>query len=541
MKKLAKSLFGLMALSALTLTSFTEVSATQQFTIMGKLRPEGIAIHDGSIGITARDTKGLNFKHATVFVTHTVTNVEGETETVELVSGQFQKGFVTLTGEIENTIDAEIIVEAGGTDALTLDIVISPGATVSFVVIESIAQMDLFGASRKVKDPSNKFAISGDLSSIDGNLEGTIVQIRSSEYDYTGERQVLNLGKVMLEEGKFTVEGEVREPRIVNILIIGYLGHAQTQAIIEPNAELTLESQGSWIKGVFVTSSNDSRHARLIDVWQQSEEYLSTRKNYLEAYQQFQNNQKSVSDDETPLHRELVRTLNRVRYDFLQQIVRDQTDSIDALLAMELNAFWGKEEAQSIYDQLSKSLDKDLVERRVTHARNNHASHLASIGIDKGLGVGEYVPMFTLPDLDGEDTNLNDLLEHNELVLVDFWASWCGGCLATFPELKDLHTRFTDNGFEVVSISIDDNYEPWSERSEEQELPWVNLGELKGFDGEIATSYGVTFIPKNYLIDSQGQIIDKDISTEELKKLLVEKYREIPEEGNSNSTDASSG
>lgn len=526
MKKQAKSLCGLLALSTLALTSFTEESAAQQFTIMGELRPEGIAIHDGSIGITARDTKGINFKQAKVVVTHEEKNEEGETETVELVSGQFLKGFVTLTGEIEDTIDAKIFVDAGGTDPLTLDIVISPGASVSFVVIESIAQMELLGASRRVKDPSNKFAISGDLSSVDGNLEGTIVQIRSSEYDYTGDRQVLNLGKVMLEEGKFTIEGEVREPRIVNILIIGYLGHAQTQAIIEPNAELTLESQGSWIKGVFVASSNDSRHARLIDVWQQNEEYLSTRKNYLEAYQQFQNNPESVSDDETPLHRELVRKLNRVRYDFLQQIARNQANPIDALLAMELNAFWGREEAQSIYDRLSKSLDKDLVARRVTHARNNHASHLASIGIDKGLGIGKHVPRFTLPDLDGEDTHLNDLLENNELVLVDFWASWCGGCIATFPELKDLYTRFADQGFEIVSISIDDTYEPWSERSEEQELPWVNLGELKGFDGDIATSYGVTFIPKNYLIDSEGQIIEKDISTEKLKEFLVGKYGE---------------
>jgi len=524
--KHAKNLFGILVLIVVVQSFFTEVFAAQQFTIMGELRPEGIAIHDGSIGITASDTKGLNFKQATVVVTHEVINVEGETETIELLSGQFQKGFVSLNGEIENTIDAKIIVDAGGTDALTLDIVISPGASISFAVIESIAQMEMLGASRNVKNPTNKFTISGDLSSIDGDLDGTIVQIRSSEYDYTGERRVLNLGKVLLEEGKFTIDGEVQEPRIVNILIIGYLGHAQTQAIIEPNAELTLESQGSWIKGVFVTSSIDSRHARLIDVWQQSEEYLSTRRDYLEAYQQFQNNPESVSDDETPLHRELVRKLNRVRYDFLQQIARNPADPIDALLAMELNAFWGKEEAQSIYDRLSKSLDKDLVERRVTHARNNHASHLASIGIDKGLGIGKYVPMFTLPDLDGEDQNLNDLLKNNELVLVDFWASWCGGCLATFPELKDLHTRFTDNGFEIVSISIDDNYEPWSERSEEQELPWVNLGELKGFDGEIATSYGVTFIPKNYLIDSDGQIIDKDISTEKLKEFLVGKYGE---------------
>ncbi|MXZ54549.1 MAG: AhpC/TSA family protein [Gammaproteobacteria bacterium] len=522
----AKNCLGILALITAVLFLVAETYATQQFTITGELIPKGIVIRDATVIIPEHDTKRLNFDTAKVVISYEFTNARDETETVELTSGQFHKGFVTLSGEIEKTIDAKVVVDAGGKDPLTLDIVISPDVSISFVVIENIAQMKLLGVSRSVKNHSNKFTISGDLSSIDGDLEGAIVLIQSSEYDYTGERKKLNFGSVMLDEGKFSIEAEVQEPRIVNILIIGNLGHTQTKAVIEPNAEITLESQGSWIKGVFATSSNASRHARLIDVWQQSEAYLSTRKDYLEAYQQFQNHPESVNDDQTPLHRELVRKLNRVRYDFLQQVARNADDPINALLAMELNAFWGKEEAQSIYDRLSKSLDKDLVARRVTHARNDHASYLATIGIDKGLGIGKHVSKFTLPNLDGEDTNLEDLLEKSEYLLVDFWASWCGGCLATFPALKDLYTSYAEHGFEIVSISIDDIYELWADRSEEQELPWVNLGELKGFDGEIATSYGVTFIPKNYLIDSNGQIVDKDISTDKLEEFLVGKFSE---------------
>ena len=231
-----------------------------------------------------------------------------------------------------------------------------------------------------------------------------------------------------------------------------------------------------------------------------------------------------LADIETPLHRDLVRKLNRIRYESLRRIARNAKDPIDVLLAMELKAYWGKAEALPIYDSLAESLDSDLVLRRVTHARNNHAIHLATIGTDESLAIGEEVPKFTLPDLNGDKQLLANLHDKNEVVLVDFWASWCGGCLATFPALKDLYTAYATQGFEIVSISIDEDFEAWEECSEEQELPWVNLGELKGFEGEIARSYGVTFIPKNYLIDSDGQVIHKDLSTDQIKTFLVRKF-----------------
>ena len=77
--------------------------------------------------------------------------------------------------------------------------------------------------------------------------------------------------------------------------------------------------------------------------------------------------------------------------------------------------------------------------------------------------------------------SLSDILDEKEYVLVDFWASWCGPCIATFPALKDLYASFGKHGFEIVSVSIDDTRENWSYMTEEHELPWINLGELEGF------------------------------------------------------------
>ncbi|MXW07623.1 MAG: TlpA family protein disulfide reductase, partial [Gammaproteobacteria bacterium] len=120
---------------------------------------------------------------------------------------------------------------------------------------------------------------------------------------------------------------------------------------------------------------------------------------------------------------------------------------MDALLALELSAYWGKEEALPIYDRLTNSLDKDLVMRRVTHDRNFHARNLASRGIDRSLVVGKSVPDFTLPNLSGETISLSDLQQKNDVVLVEFWASWCGPCIEAIPALKDLYSTYRKHGF----------------------------------------------------------------------------------------------
>ena len=73
-------------------------------------------------------------------------------------------------------------------------------------------------------------------------------------------------------------------------------------------------------------------------------------------------------------------------------------------------------------------------------------------------------------------------------------------------------------------MSIDDTHENWSYITEEDELPWINLGELEGFEGEMVLSYGVNFVPKGYLLDSDGQIVQKDLSTYQLKAFLENLY-----------------
>ena len=519
---------------------------TGSFAIKGRLIPYVATDADGAEGLAVESASRKDLSAAKVVVSRWDSDTTLGVGTIELASGNFVDGILNLQGEIDQPTDVQISVDVGSPEPLILDVVVAPDAEVSFVLKEwpapAPAQIELLGSSRMAKDPTLKFSIFGDLSSIDLDMEGAIVEVMGGEYDENGEFISLNFGSVMLDDGKFVVEAEVDEPRVINtvVLVMAEREYTQFRSVVEPGANIEVVADSPWLDDIHPVAGS-GKHFDLLEIWRQNEEYVTTKNQYREAYREYQEESnadlQTSSDDTdespavtdsndsrengtTPRHVELKRQLSRFRYDFLEGVASNAADPIDTLLALELGAYWGKEEALPIYDRLAKTLSRDLVVRRVTSDRNFHARHLASVGIDKSLAIGKRVPEFNLPDVNGAEHSLSDILEANEVVFVDFWASWCGPCIESIPALKEVYGSYKQYGLEVVSISIDENAESWVERSEELELPWINLGELKDFEGEVATSYGVTFIPKGYLVDENGIIIQKNLTPEQLGEYL---------------------
>lgn len=152
---------------------------------------------------------------------------------------------------------------------------------------------------------------------------------------------------------------------------------------------------------------------------------------------------------------------------------------------------------------------------------------------DQQLVPGQKVADFSLTNLDGEEVSLSEVLLQNDIVLIDFWASWCGPCVASFPKFKEFRETYGSEGFEIVAVSIDREREDWEDSSEEHEIPWLNLGELESWHGEVAIEYGVRFVPKSYLVDSNGCILQKDLPTASLEEVLLSQF------GNDSGNDSS--
>lgn len=105
-------------------------------------------------------------------------------------------------------------------------------------------------------------------------------------------------------------------------------------------------------------------------------------------------------------------------------------------------------------------------------------------------------------------------------VLLDFWASWCAPCRKEHPKLIELYKQYKAKNFEIVSVSLDAEKSAWLNAIVKDKINWTQISDLKGQQNEIAVAYGVQSIPTNFLIDTQGKIIAKNLNGDQLKEKL---------------------
>ncbi len=115
---------------------------------------------------------------------------------------------------------------------------------------------------------------------------------------------------------------------------------------------------------------------------------------------------------------------------------------------------------------------------------------------------------FTAFNLAGEEVRLRDVLRENKYTLVEFWASWCGPCIAEIPHLQEAYERFRSEGFEILAVNLDDDPENWRVASEEDyDINWLNVSDNQAFGSPVAKLYRVKAIPANFLVSTEGKTV----------------------------------
>ena len=125
-----------------------------------------------------------------------------------------------------------------------------------------------------------------------------------------------------------------------------------------------------------------------------------------------------------------------------------------------------------------------------------------------------------MEDVNGNVRKLSDL--KGKIILLEFWAAWCGPCRKENPALVKTYNKFNEKGFEIFAVSLDEYKGMWFRAIERDHLPWIHVSDLKGVKNEANLIYGVKRIPDNFLISKSGEIIGRDLRGEELTQKLHE-------------------
>lgn len=198
--------------------------------------------------------------------------------------------------------------------------------------------------------------------------------------------------------------------------------------------------------------------------------------------------------------------------DQVEQLIKDNSH---VLMSAFLVTYF--ESAFEQYASLYRTVRDALI---ADYPDNDFVRHLDS-KLRAAIVAGMDAPDIELPDRDGVTRRLSDL--RGKVVLVDFWASWCRPCRQENPNVVRVYKQFHDKGFEIFSVSLDNNREAWLRAIEADGLVWDNhVSDLKGWSSAGGRAYGIMSIPATVLIGPDGKVIARNLRGAALEHKLSE-------------------
>jgi thiol-disulfide isomerase/thioredoxin len=194
----------------------------------------------------------------------------------------------------------------------------------------------------------------------------------------------------------------------------------------------------------------------------------------------------------------------------------EKTDDVAQILYMKAMLFERvlKQEAKSA--ELMAQLKRDFPNSKQVKmvARQEEANKLQG-----NLVEGKKFPEFTEKDLAGKPLSVANY--KGKVLLLDFWATWCGPCVGELPNVLKTYQKHHAEGFEIIGISLDDDEKKLLAFIKSKNIPWPQYFDGKGWENKLAQKYGIQSIPATFLLDGEGKIIAKDARGESLEEAVA--------------------
>jgi len=192
----------------------------------------------------------------------------------------------------------------------------------------------------------------------------------------------------------------------------------------------------------------------------------------------------------------------------------DNLDSYMSALLLEVFMIENKVNKDSIID-VYESFSNRI---KVSDVGKNIADLLSQY--ENPIEVGETVPDFTAPSINGSDVTLSEEVSKNNVTLLDFWAAWCRPCRVENPNLVRLYKSYNKDGFDIIGVSLDRTKDQWEQAIEDDNLLWTQVSNLNFWNDPIARRYSIRAIPQSFLINKEGVVIGKNLRGNDLEESI---------------------